>query len=147
MTDTEGAGTYNGAPSSTAEYGPVDCAMEINFVSDGCQNPPRGVRGGGTGGNAKQFRRRVDGSLEPLPGVTSTTLAPGERIVAVTCGGGGFGSPLKRDPQRVAHNAREGWITRQRAEDVYGVVLNAKFEVNENETRRKRAESAGRNVQ
>jgi len=143
VTDTEGAGTYNGAPSSTAEYGPVDCAMDINFVSDGCQNPPRGVRGGGTGGNAQQYRRRADGSLEPLPGVTSATLAPGERIVAVTCGGGGFGSPLKRDPLRVAHNAREGWITRDRAERVYGVILDEKFRINENETRRKRAELAG----
>ncbi|MGE0238140.1 MAG: hydantoinase B/oxoprolinase family protein [Parvibaculaceae bacterium] len=142
VTDTEGAGTYNGAPSSTAEYGPVGCSMDVNFVSDGCQNPPRGVRGGGTGGNAQQYRRRLDGSLEPLPGVTSTTLAPGERIVAVTCGGGGFGSPLKRDPGRVAHNAREGWITRQRAERVYGVILNDKFEINEKETRRKRAELA-----
>lgn len=140
VTDTEGPGTYNGAPSSTAEYGPIDCSMEVNFVSDGCQNPPRGVRGGGTGGNAKQYRRRTDGSLEPLPGVTSTTLAPGERIVAVTCGGGGFGPPLHRDPQRVAHNAREGWITRARAEQVYGVILSDKFEINEKETRKRRAE-------
>lgn len=140
VTDTEGPGTYNGAPSSTAEYGPIDCSMEVNFVSDGCQNPPQGVRGGGTGGNAKQYRRRTDGSLEPLPGVTSTTLAPGERIVAVTCGGGGFGPPLHRDPQRVAHNAREGWITRARAERVYGVILSDKFEINEKETRKRRAE-------
>ncbi|WP_119272200.1 hydantoinase B/oxoprolinase family protein [Taklimakanibacter deserti] len=147
VTDTEGAGTYNGAPSSTAEYGPVDCSMDVNFVSDGTQNPPRGVRGGGTGGNAQQYRRRVDGTLEPLPGVTSTTLAPGERILAVTCGGGGFGSPLKRDPQRVAHNAREGWITRERAARVYGVVLDEKFQINENETRRKRAELAEQTAQ
>jgi N-methylhydantoinase B len=139
VTDTEGAGTYNGAPSSTAEYGPVGCNMDINFVSDGCQNPARGVRGG-TGGNAKQFRRKLDGSLEPLPGVTSTTLAPGERIVAVTCGGGGFGTPLRRDPQKVAHNAREGWITRQRARDVYGVILDDSFAVDEEATRRKRHE-------
>ena len=114
------------ASKSPFEHGKVDCAMDINFVSDGCQNPPRGVRGGGTGGNAKQFRRRVDGSLETLLGVTSITLAPGERIVAVTCGGGGFGSPLRRDVRKVAHKVMEGWITRQRAADVYGVILNEK---------------------
>lgn len=142
VADTEGAGTFNGAPSSTAEYGPVDCAMDINFVSDGCQNPARGVRGGGTAGNAKQFRRRTDGSLETLPGVTSITLSPGERILAVTCGGGGFGSPLNRDVRKVAHNVREGLITRQRAADVYGVILNAACEVDEAATQMKRAQLA-----
>jgi N-methylhydantoinase B len=50
---------------------------------------------------------------------------------------------LKREPRRVAHNAREGWITRKRAADVYGVILDEKFEIDENETRRKRAELAG----
>ena len=136
--DTEGAGKFNGAPSSTAEYGPIGCSMDINFVSDGCQNPAKGVRGGGTGGNAKQFRRRIDGSLETLPGVTSITLVPGERIVAVTCGGGGFGSPLDRDPHRVAHDAREGWITRKRAADVYGVILDKQFGIDEGATVTKR---------
>jgi len=144
--DTEGAGAYIGAPSAAAEYGPVDCAMNVNFVSDGCQNPARGVRGGGAGGNAQQYRRRVDGSLETLPGVTSTTLAPGERLVAVTCGGGGFGPALDRDPSRVAHQVREGWITRDRAERVYGVLLDETSQVDWDETRSKRAELAAQSA-
>lgn len=44
-------------------------------------------------------------AFETLPGVTSTTLAPGERILAVTCGGGGYDLPSSAS-RGVAHNAR-----------------------------------------
>jgi N-methylhydantoinase B len=119
--DTEGAGQFTGAPSCMAEFGPVDCTMSVNFVSDGCQNVAQGVRGGGAGGAARQFVRRKDGSLDPLPGVTSTELVPGERLVAYTCGGGGYGRPADRDPALVRREVREGRISPGRARDVYGV--------------------------
>jgi N-methylhydantoinase B len=121
--DTEGAGQFTGAPSSMAEFGPVDCAMSVNFVSDGCQNVALGVRGGGPGGPARQYVRRLDGSLDPLPGVTSIELAPGERLVAYTCGGGGYGRPADRDPELVQREVREGRITPQRAREVYGAPV------------------------
>lgn len=138
VTDTEGAGEFIGAPSSMAEFGPVDCAMEVNFVSDGCQNPAKGVRGGGTGGPAKQFRKRQDGSLEVLPGVTSATLQPGERLLAYTCGGGGYGDPRNRAPARVAKDVREGWISRERAEQVYHVALDSSLNADPQGTARLR---------
>ena len=127
--DTEGAGEFIGAPCSMAEFGPIGCEMDVNFVSDGCQNPARGVRGGGTAGPAKQFLRRNDLTLEVLPAVTSTSIQDGERIIAYTGGGGGFGSPRTRKPERVAKNVHEGWITRDRAKTVYGVALDEEFGV------------------
>ena len=136
--DTEGAGEFIGAPSSMAEFGPVDCAMDVNFVSDGCQNPAQGVRGGGTAGAAKQFRKRQDGTLEALPGVTSATLEPGERLLAYTCGGGGYGDPKRRAPERVAKDVKEGWISQERAEQVYHVALDRLLNVNPQGTARLR---------
>jgi N-methylhydantoinase B len=47
----------------------------------------------------------------------------GESIVSVSCGGGGYGVPEERDPELVAHNLSEGWITRERAERVYRVAF------------------------
>ncbi len=55
--------------------------------------------------------------------VGAVELQPGQRIVSVSAGGGGYGSPLERDPEQVRHDVLEGWVSRQRAEDVYGVVL------------------------
>ena len=42
----------------------------------------------------------------------------------VTCTGGGYGDPLKRDPQRVAWDVKNGYITTEQAETVYGVLVD-----------------------
>ena len=52
-------------------------------------------------------------------------LRDGEIIVSVSCGGGGFGSPLARPVADVAHDARERWISIEAAEHIYGVILGA----------------------
>ena len=38
-------------------------------------------------------------------------------------GGGGFGNPKERDPERVAEDVADGLITREAAERDYGVAL------------------------
>jgi N-methylhydantoinase B len=65
-------------------------------------------------------------------------LEAGETLISYSTGGGGFGSPTERDPQRVRHDAAEGWISRERAEAVYGVVLDEAGEVDEDATGRRR---------
>lgn len=141
--DTEGAGTFIGAPSAMAEYGPVDCRMDVNFVADGCTNVARGVRGGGEGGACLQYRRRPDGSEEPMPNCASERLEPDQTLVSYTPGGGGYGSPLARDPQRVARDVSEGWVSRERAERVYGVILADDGTVDEAATGARRAAAEG----
>lgn len=125
LPDTEGAGRRIGAPSIAVEYGPVGCDISVGYVSDGMANPPRGVRGGGTGGGANQFRLLPDGTREPLESCAQVTLREGERILSISCGGGGYGSPLDREPDLVARDVRTGRITPARAEAVYGVRLAA----------------------
>jgi N-methylhydantoinase B len=38
--------------------------------------------------------------------------------------GGGYGSPLERDPQKVLDDVLDGFCTPADARDVYGVVLD-----------------------
>ena len=38
-------------------------------------------------------------------------------------GGGGYGDPMERDPERVRMDVARGWETPERAREVYGVVL------------------------
>jgi N-methylhydantoinase B len=75
-----------------------------------------GTRGGLSGGPSSQFRMRPDGQLEPVPNCAEVLIRPDERMVSISCGGGGYGAPAERDPAHVAHDVREGWISRQRAE-------------------------------
>jgi hypothetical protein len=51
----------------------------------------------------------------PLPG--------GSLLVDYVAGGGGFGDPIDRDPQAVLRDFGRGWVSREIAERVYGVIL------------------------
>lgn len=124
LTDTEGAGRHIGAPSLRVEFGPVGCDIDVAYVSDGRINPPRGVHGGGTGGGSDQFRRNHKGEMERLPAATTVRIHQGETIVSVCCGGGGYGAPTARDPQRTVKDIRDGWVSEARAREVYGVILD-----------------------
>jgi N-methylhydantoinase B len=121
--DTEGPGRFRGSPGAYAEYGPVDTSIDVMYQSDGNINPALGARGGGAGAPARQFKRDASGKVVEVPRVGLVTLGPGERICSMTCGGGGYGPPTERDPARVLHDVLEGSISRERAEQVYGVVL------------------------
>ncbi|MEO1190440.1 MAG: hydantoinase B/oxoprolinase family protein [Pseudomonadota bacterium] len=125
LTDSEGAGRQKGGAGMLVEFGPTRGVMEVAFVSDGTSNPAQGVRGGGHGGAAYQAIREADGKEAPTPNSTVVSLKVGQTIVSHCCGGGGYGTPLERDPKVVARDVAEGWVSRERAEKVYGVALDA----------------------
>ena len=123
--DTEGAGTFRGAPSHLVEFGPVGCDIYIGYVSDGTINPARGVRGGANGAPANQYRLMPDGSRRQLDPCAQVTLRDGEKLLSISAGGGGYGPPSKRDPETVARDVAEGWITAERARNVYVTAVSS----------------------
>lgn len=122
--DTEGAGHHRGAPGLWVEYGPIGGELEAIYANDGAVNPMMGARGGLPGARSAQFKRDAEGQLIDLDSCGPVRIAEGERLVGRTSGGGGYGSPLTRDPELVAKDVREGWISGGRARNVYGVVLD-----------------------
>ncbi|MBX5439889.1 MAG: hydantoinase B/oxoprolinase family protein [Solirubrobacteraceae bacterium] len=144
LPDSEGAGRRRGSPGAYVEYEPVGCAMNVVYLSDGTFNAPAGVRGGADGTCAQQRKRFADGSLsDELGAYARVTLEPGESIVSVCCGGAGYGSPLEREPERVAADVREGLVTPERARSVYGVVVDADGTLDEPATTALRATLGG----
>lgn len=141
--DSEGAGRFRGAPGALVEYGPIDTQLEVIYMSDGTETAPEGVRGGLPGARAEQFRRRVDGSLERLGAHGQVVLEAGETIVSRSTGGGGYGPPTDRDPERVRKDVREGWVSPSRAEEVYGVVLDGSGAVDVERTEERRVALTG----
>ncbi|WP_326523010.1 hydantoinase B/oxoprolinase family protein [Sphingomonas sp.] len=140
--DSEGAGTTVGSPSTIVEFGPVGAGIDIGYLSDGHRNPAAGVRGGGGGGAADQYLVAADGSRRALDACAQIHVAADERIVATSCGGGGYGPPAARDPGRVADSVRSGLVTPARARDVYRVVVTPDGYVAQAETRALREETA-----
>ena len=125
LVDTEGAGRRRGAPGALVEYGPTHHAVEVVYGSDGTVNPARGVLGGGSGATSDQFVRTADGRLERAPACAQVRLEPGQTIVSHSSGGGGYGSPLERELDRVREDVLDGVISVERARQTYGVEIDA----------------------
>jgi N-methylhydantoinase B len=122
-TDSGGPGKFRGAPGLRVVYGPKKDPMTSIYLIDGHHNPPRGVRGGSSGAPASAVKIDREGTEIPLPPISVEVLRAGEFIVGNDSGGGGYGDPLERDPQRVLHDVIEKWVSPEQAQSVYGVVL------------------------
>jgi N-methylhydantoinase B len=54
-----------------------------------------------------------------------STRVPSDTVVTVELpGGGGYGPPAARDPERVLEDVREGYVSLERARDMYGVAID-----------------------
>lgn len=143
--DSGGPGRHRGAPACYVEYGPLDTEIEAMWSTDGFVHAAIGAREGHAGAPARQYLRRADGKVEPLPGWGELRLSPGETVIASSSAGAGYGSPLQRSVERVLRDVREGWVTVAQAAGVYGVVLDGDGEVDATATvaARTRLESEG----
>ncbi len=124
--DSEGAGRQRGAPGNVCIYGPLpqDDAIEVHYSQDGLVTPPKGVQGGGGAMGSEVWLQQADGERRYLPDIIGEqSIGPGERIVSLSAGGGGYGDPRTRKVEAVLSDAVDGYITVDRARDVYGVAL------------------------
>jgi len=69
-------------------------------------------------------------------------LRAGDAYILRSGGGGGFGSPLDRDPAQVEYDVRQGYVSEKAAEDMYGIVFSNRnsHEVDVVATQRRRSE-------
>jgi N-methylhydantoinase B len=101
---------------------------------------PWGLEGGGeAAGNGIGIRRQGvwEASL-PNAKIFNVRLERGDAYKMLSGGGGGFGNPLHRDAQKVAEDVQEGYVSREAAERLYGVVLDAQGQIDEAATARRR---------
>jgi N-methylhydantoinase B len=139
LPDTEGAGRTIGAPSAFCEYGPLGGGtLGVAYVTDGAINHAKGTRGGSDGARNRNYLRTIDGELKERQGACFLTLQPGETVVSYTAGGGGYGPPYERSLEHVRHDVEEGWITKQRAYEVYGVVFDVEGKIDQTATAERR---------
>ena len=137
--DSEGAGRHRGAPAIEVEFGPVDCDMDACFVADGNIHVPQGARAGLPSAPSDQLLRRTDGTMEKLAQSSLIRIGHGETLVSIAQGGGGYGEPKTRDPERVRRDVSEGLVSRARAAETYRVAITEAGEIDDAGTARLRA--------
>ena len=110
---------------------------------------PWGLDGGGDAmGNGIGVRHKGEWETDlPNAKIFNVRLERGDAYMMQSGGGGGFGDPLERDPELVAEDVREGYVSPAVALNVYGVVLTTGGEVDVPATQARRkgkAPGAGR---
>jgi N-methylhydantoinase B len=106
---------------------------------------PWGLVGGRAGLANAVALLRADAVVEerfPSGKVAPRRLETGDRWISRTGGGGGFGDPLARDPERVLSDVRAGYVSREAAEAEYGVCVtrgNEQVQIDAQATKRLRS--------
>jgi N-methylhydantoinase B len=117
--------------------------ININIQVDRVHCPPWGLAGGRAGAGNQVALRIAGKDIADLPNakVLMKRLERGDAITIRAGGGGGFGPPEERDPDAVAHDARQGYVSADVAREVYGVVLDPHtFAVDRAATEKRRTE-------
>jgi N-methylhydantoinase B len=145
--DSGGPGKFRGGLGFVREYEVLDNDARFSLRSTKHTVAPKGIDGGADGKPGLCTLNPGTENARVIPSRYSDhILHPGEVFSLDTPGGGGLGNPLERDPQRVLHDVRNGYVTPEKARSVYGVAIDATdvdFVVNEAETRRLRRQAEG----
>ncbi|MBS27657.1 MAG: methylhydantoinase [Alphaproteobacteria bacterium] len=83
----------------------------------------------------------VWGNTDPLrkhAGMYRGEFGPSDEILYLADGGGGYGHPFEREPERVRDDVIDGYVSREAARESYGVALTDDLEIDEAETKRLR---------
>jgi len=97
---------------------------QLTFLDERQLTQPWGLYGGEAAAPNDCFIQRANGDIEQLPGkFDHMRMAPGDMWVMRTGGGGGWGDPFERDPERVARDVKVGLVDREQAQSSYGVVM------------------------
>ena len=122
-TDTAGPGTFRGGSGIDYE---VDITVPANHAFRGEGVGPVGAYGVAGGGAGKPGFIRVEPVGQPAfdaPAYGVRSLPP-VRMKAASPGGGGWGKPEERDPQKVLRDVRDGIVSLEAAQSLYRVVLS-----------------------
>jgi N-methylhydantoinase B len=139
VADTGGAGESRGGLSIIRDLRLTAGEAILQVRSDRRRFMPWPLEGGEPGTPSWNYIDPTPGS-DPLPSKVTMDMKVGHLFRHVTGGGGGYGPPLRRDPQLVADDVRNEKMSRTYAQERYSVVLKPNsFEVDRPGTEQLRA--------
>ena len=150
VADACGAGRFRGGAPFYRDYRMREEEATVQIRSDRRTHRPYGLYGGRPGAPGAVVLNPGEGA-KTLPSKVTMTCRRGDVVRWVLPGGGGWGDPLERDPERVLRDVRNELVSPAAAERDYGVVVDTgRWTVDEAATVRlragRRAAQAGREV-
>ena len=122
--DSAGSGEFRGGTGIDYEV-VISEKAEHSFRGEGLIHPSGyGTNGGTIGEPGRMTLTFDDGTRIEAPQYGVETYAP-LQMRALSPGGGGWGDPFDRDVEHVLRDTRDGIVSPEAAEAVYGVALSA----------------------
>ena len=122
--DTGGAGQFRGGLGIERELEVLQDDVAYTGLGDRHKFHPWGLAGGKEGAAGAFYRVATDGTVTKMGHkTTSFPLKKGDVIRVTTPGAGGYGDPMKRDPEKVLKDVREKKVSAEAAKKEYGVVV------------------------
>ncbi len=139
--DSGGAGRFRGGLGVRRDYRLLADGRMIS-VLERCNSPHWGVAGGLPGGRTYGvLDSSIYGQGFEIIKTPDQPIAKGDLLSIRTGGGGGYGNPLERDPERVLEDVLEELVSIEAAQELYGVIFEDedKIEIDYEATKRIRA--------
>jgi N-methylhydantoinase B len=115
-----GEGARRGGKGIVLEYRVRSDGTLLSCAFSRYEHPPWGMHGGADGSPNYIEIVRADGQREIHTVTTGLRLAAGDVIRVVSGNGGGWGDPSERPAEAVADDLLNGYVTPERAREVYG---------------------------
>ena len=126
-TDREGPGSRISGYGVTRRVRILSDSGQLSVMTDRGIIPPWGSGGADSGSTNSVTLIRDGEELQPSElqcKVKGFPLQKDDVVLMQVTAGGGVGDPLERDPELTRSEVRDGYITPQRARDVYGVAID-----------------------
>ena len=121
--DSGGAGTWRGGLGYHVELEWLSGDAKLSLRRERHKFSPWGIQGGGNAAVCRTELQHADGVVEKLPAKILAPIRAGERLRYWTTGGGGYGPPQQREPERVLADVLDGKVSATAARDLYGVRI------------------------
>ena len=108
--DSCGAGKYRGGLGIVRGFKPL-VPITVNLLGERHKFTPWGLNGGLDGAPGAYYKIDKNGKKIKLPSKCKISLEPDEILIIETPGGGGWGSPLERDMEKIQEDLLDGKIT------------------------------------
>jgi N-methylhydantoinase B len=142
--DSGGAGWRAGACGTVSEVEFLGEQGQATVMLESRNFPSAGVLDGHAGKVAElEIYISSDRYELALGKGSGIPIGRGDRIIMKSPGGGGYGNPLKREIDRVIQDLTRGFISKETARQMYGVVVREDGTVNLDETELLRQEIQG----
>jgi len=126
LPDSEGAGKYRSGFAQRRKWKIVGYDGLLSHVSQKSFIPPQGLFGGQPG-RCSQWIINEGLPNERVLEYSMGDVIPleyGDTVTCLTASGGGYGDPFERDVDKVLEDVTLGLVSVERAEKVYGVVID-----------------------